>query len=202
MPVDPVLVLPTKATARHRIMHTRMAHEWLSVVLSAALLGFSCKPLGNDCLLCPTDKPYAGALPAQGSGVRAEIGRISLWDTACNSWGCGGRPEVVPENGTYALGLGEVFYFEIEVGHPGVQYRELSIDISQSWGFVGDLARTVGEREDQVLLFSHSRRLYTSGRLPVTPGVYSIRVRVEERGPDLPSPIIIERELPIQGVSR
>jgi hypothetical protein len=176
-------------------MKTRVAHAWLPVALSAALLDSSCKPGG--CLLCPTDKPFEGALPAQGPGVHAEIDRISLWDTDCNSLGCGGRPEVVSENGTYALGLGEVFYLELEVRHPGVQYRELSIQISQSWGFVGDLARTFGEREDQVLLFSHRRAVYVKGRLPVTQGVYSIHVRVEERGPDLPSPIIIERELPI-----
>jgi hypothetical protein len=102
----------------------------------------------------------------------------------------------------YALGVDERFYLEMEVRHPGVQYRELSIEISQSWGYVGDLARTVREREDQDLLFSHSRRLYASGRLPATPGVYSVRVRLEERGPDLPEPIVIERELPIQGGSR
>ncbi len=182
-------------------MHKRMAHDWLLVVLSAALLSSSC--MGNYCPLCPTgNNPWAGALPAQGPGVHAEIVRISLWDTLCDRWGCGGRPEVVPENGMYALGLGETFYLEIEVRHPGVQYRELSIAISQSWGFVGDLASTTGEREDQLLLSSRSRGLYVVGRLPVTPGVYSLRVRVEERGPDLPSPIIIERELPIHGASR
>ena len=184
-------------------MHTGMTHHWPLVVLSAALLSSSCNLYGPSGVLGPPGpKPYPGALPAQGPGVHAEIARISVWDTLCDRWGCGGRPEVVPENGTYALGLGEMFYLEIEVRHPGVQYRELSIAISQSWGFVGDLSSGNFEREDQVLLLLRNRGLYVAGRLPVTPGVYSIRVRVEERGPDIPSPIIIERELPIHGASR
>jgi hypothetical protein len=171
----------------------------LPILLSVTAFASSCSPLGNTCLLCPTDKPFEGALSAQGPGTRAEIVRLSLWDTNCNSMGCGGRPEVSPDSaGMYALRLGDPYYLEIEVHHPGVQYRELSIQLSQSWGHAGDLANTVGEREDQVILFNHSRWLYASGRLPAMPGEYSLRVRVEERGRDLPNPIIIEKELRIR----
>jgi hypothetical protein len=179
---------------------TLAARSGVSILLSAAVLfASSCSPLGNGCLLCPTNIPYSGALAAQGPDVRAEIARISLWDTNCSSLGCGGRPEVVPDSaGMYGLRLGEPYRLEIVVQHPGVQYRELSIQLSQSWGYAGDLAATSGEREDQLLLFSHSRPLYAVGRLPGVPGVYSLHIRVEERGRDLPNPIIIERELRIQ----
>jgi hypothetical protein len=174
---------------------------WTPVVTvcTAALFVSACSPLGGTCLLCPTDKPFEGALPAQGPTVRAEITRISVWDTTCNSWGCGGRPEVAPDSaGTYALRLGEPYYLEIVVHHPGVQYRELSIQLSQSWGYPGDLVNTVAEREDQVLLSSHVRELETVGRLPTAVGVFNLHVRVEERGRDLPTPILLERDLIIR----
>jgi hypothetical protein len=174
---------------------------WTPVVTlcTAALFVSACSPLEGSCFLCPTDKPFEGALPAQGPTVRAEITRISLWDTNCKSWGCEGRPEVAPDSaGTYALRLGESYYLEIVVHHPGVQYRTLSIQVSQSWGDHLHLVNSAAEREDQVLLSNPSRGIYGASRLPTAVGMYSLHVRVEEQGRDLPTPILIERDLIIQ----
>jgi hypothetical protein len=175
----------------------------LTVIIALALWVSGCSPLAGTCLLCPTNEPYKGAAPGQGPGVHARIVQVALWDRDCNRDSCDGTPDIVAVDDAYPLRLGGFIYMTVAVAHPGIEYRELAVRITSSWtGHIGgDLPGTNGLREDQVLLRDPLRTVSGRDTLPEAPGTYSIRITIEERGRDLPAPVVIEQTVAIRPVS-